>query len=196
MKVSDIKGVQDFIAGHTGKEIKIDYSRGGKILSTTAVPVTEPEEGKGSLGIAMDKIGFIRLPFHLAAWEGLKASAYLTVAVAKAFVGFFANIFTKKELLAQVSGPVGIVGFVQTAASSGLPFILQLLALLSINLAFINFIPFPALDGGRLLFLGIELVKGKPVSEKTSNIANNIGFAILILLMLFITYHDILKLAK
>ena len=66
----------------------------------------------------------------------------------------------------------------------------------SINLALINFLPFPALDGGRLMFLAIEVIRRKPISAKFSNIAHNLGFAILISLMLIITYLDILKLMQ
>jgi regulator of sigma E protease len=68
------------------------------------------------------------------------------------------------------------------------------MALISINLAIINLIPFPALDGGRLLFLLIEKIKGSRLNPKIANMANMIGFSILILLMLFITYHDVIKL--
>jgi regulator of sigma E protease len=67
-------------------------------------------------------------------------------------------------------------------------------ALLSINLAIINILPFPALDGGRLLFLLIEKIKGSPVNTKFNNIVNNIGLAILLIFMLAITYRDILRL--
>jgi len=128
----------------------------------------------------------------------LSNERYIIIYWSFAFFDFFFIGIFKGEgaVIAQVSGPVGIVGLVQSATSSGFPFVLQLIALLSINLAIINFIPFPALDGGRLLFLGIELVRKKPISEKTSNIANNIGFAILILLMLVVTYKDILKLIR
>jgi regulator of sigma E protease len=196
LDVSDVKSVQDFIAKNAGSEIRIDYQRGGKEFSVEATPTQKPEEGKGSLGIAMDYVATLKLPFYGAVWEGLKSTVQLTGIIAKALASFFYNIFTTREMLAQVAGPVGIAGIVASAAQSGFVFILQLVALLSINLALINIIPFPALDGGRLLFLGIEFFKGKPVSPKTANIANNIGFAILILLMLIITYRDILKIIR
>ncbi len=192
--ITDLKSVQDFIAENAGNEIKIDYSRGGKEFSIKATPLKNPEAGKGSLGIAMDYVGLIKLPFFKAVWEGLKTTISLIGAVGKAFFYFFVDIFTKKEGLAQIGGPVRIFGIVADAGQSGFVFILQLIALLSINLALINIIPFPALDGGRLLFLAIEFFKGKPISRKTSTIANNIGFTILIFLMLLITYRDILRL--
>jgi len=196
LKVSDVKSVQNFIAKYSGTEIQINYLRGGKEFSVKATPVIKPEANKGSLGIAMDYVAILKLPFYKAVWEGLKTTLDLIGIMAKAFINFFANIFVKKELLTQIAGPVGIAKIVAGAAQSGFIFILQLIALLSINLALINIIPFPALDGGRLLFLAIEFFKGKPISQKAANIANNIGFAILIILMIVITYRDILKIIR
>ncbi len=196
LQVSDEKSVQDFIAKHAGEEITIDYLRGKKEFSVKAIPSVKPEEGKGSLGIAMERVGIMKLPFHLAIWEGLKSTIRLTVMISKALAAFFGDLVTERKMVAQLSGPVGIAGMVSNAAQTGFSFFLQLVAVLSIHLALINIIPFPALDGGRLLFLAIEFIKGKPISQKTSNIAHNIGFAMLILLMLIITYRDILKLVK
>ncbi|MDP3052195.1 MAG: site-2 protease family protein [bacterium] len=196
LEVSGVKGVQDFIANHIGKEIKIDYSRDGKKFSVQAVPSAKPENGKASLGIAMDEVGIVKSPFYKAVWQGLVSTVRLTGLIAKALGAFFVDIFTKRVMLSQVAGPIGIAGLVGSAWQSGFVFILQLVALLSINLALINFIPFPALDGGRLLFLAVEFVRGKPINQKTANIANNIGFAILIILMLAITYQDISKLIR
>ena len=196
LEVSEIKGVQDFIARYVGKEIRIDYLRGKERHSTWAIPSIKPESGKGNLGIAMDKVGIVQLPFHRAVWEGLATTVRLTGLTAKALAAFFVDIFTERKMLAQVAGPIGIVGLVGAATQSGFVFILQLVALLSINLALINFIPFPALDGGRLLFLFIELVRGKPLSQKAVNVAHNTGFAILILLMFAIAYQDILRIIR
>ena len=93
-----------------------------------------------------------------------------------------------------VTGPIGMVGIVGDAYQFGFVYLLSFAALISVNLAIINLIPFPALDGGRLLFLLIEKIKGSPINPKFANSANMIGFAILIILMLFVTYHDIIKL--
>lgn len=194
LEVSEVKEVQEFISTHAGTEIRIDYLRGGKKYSVSAIPSLNPEEGKGHLGILMDKVGMLKLPFHKAIWEGLKTTVSLVGLTVRAFADFFVDLFTERKMTGQVAGPVGIAGIVSGAAESGFVYILQLVALLTINLALINFFPFPALDGGRLLFLLFELVKGKPISQKTANITHNIGFAILIILMLIITYRDILKL--
>ena len=91
-------------------------------------------------------------------------------------------------------GPVGIVGLVGNASALGLIALINFTALISLNLAVINLIPFPALDGGRLLFLAIETVKGSPIKPQVANVFNLVGFALLILLMFVVTYNDILRL--
>ncbi|MFH0803770.1 MAG: site-2 protease family protein, partial [Candidatus Tagabacteria bacterium] len=123
LDVLGIKAAQNFIANHAGSEIQINYSRGGKEFSVKATPLKNPAAGKGSLGIAMDYVGLIKLPFFRAVWEGLKTTINLIGAVGKAFFYFFVDIFTKREGLAQVGGPVRIFGIVADAGQSGFIFI-------------------------------------------------------------------------
>jgi len=96
--------------------------------------------------------------------------------------------------LDNLSGPIGIFTIVGTAAEAGIASILYLIAYLCINVGFINFIPFPAFDGGRILFLIIEKIKGSRVNPKIENIIHTIGFFLLMILMIFVTYQDILRL--
>lgn len=189
-----VKEVQDFISANKGKEIEVKYKRGGEVFTSRATPVVNPGAGRGSLGIAMDEIGIVRLPVHKAVWEGTKATYYKTVIIGEAIFGFFAEIFKGEAGFDQVAGPVGIVGATGNAAKLGLTFVLNLIALLSINLAIINILPLPALDGGRLLFLLIEKIKGSPVSPQFSSMVHGIGLILLLALMAIITYHDIVKL--
>lgn len=197
LDVSSVSQVQDFIAKYRGVEIGIEYLRGEEKLSAKVVPLLNPPAEKGALGIIMDHVAIVKLSFFGAVWAGFKATLDLTAFVAQNLIGFFKSLFMGSgAALGQVIGPVGIVGLVGDTANSGFIYLIQLIALLSINLAFINLFPFPALDGGRLLFLVVEFIKGSPVSQKISNIANNIGFAILVLLMLIVTYKDIFKILQ
>lgn len=104
------------------------------------------------------------------------------------------NLITGHLGLSSLSGPVGIYGVVGKSISVGLQQILYLIAFLSINVGFINALPFPAFDGGRILFLIIEKIKGSPVNPKIENIIHSIGFVLLLLLMIYITFQDIFKL--
>ena len=102
--------------------------------------------------------------------------------------------FVGQADFSQVAGPVGIVGMVGDAASYGITALLTFTAIISLNLAVINLLPFPALDGGRLVFVAIESVIRKQIPPQWAGRINLIGFGILMLLMIAVTYNDILRL--
>ncbi|MDP2665790.1 MAG: site-2 protease family protein, partial [bacterium] len=106
---------------------------------------------------------------------------------------FFYGIFTLSADLSQVAGPIGIAGVVGTASMQGFGYLFSIMAIISINLALINLIPIPALDGGRLLFVTIESIIRRPIKPAVAQALNGIGFLFLILLMLVVTAHDIFK---
>jgi len=142
----------------------------------------------------MDMIGTLSLPFHKAIWEGLKLSGDLTVKIAVGFYTLIRDGISGNGDLSTVTGPIGIIGIVGDAADFGFIYLLSFTALISINLVIINLIPFPALDGGRILFLIIEKIKGSRIKPQIANTINFIGFGILMLFMVLITYNDIIKL--
>lgn len=104
------------------------------------------------------------------------------------------SLFTGKLGLNALSGPVGMYGIVHTVAAYGLSNILYFAAYISINLGIINILPFPAFDGGRVVFVGIEAITGKKVDPKVEGYFHTVGFMLLMLLMLYVTWHDIVKL--
>ena len=104
------------------------------------------------------------------------------------------KLFTGQLGLKSLSGPVGMYTVVGASAKSGIQNLLYLTGYLSVNLGFINILPFPAFDGGRVLFLVIEKIKGSPVKPEVENWIHTIGFILLIILMLVVTYQDILRL--
>ncbi|OIO48874.1 MAG: hypothetical protein AUJ36_03425 [Parcubacteria group bacterium CG1_02_41_26] len=193
-QVNSVLGVQQFVERYKGKEVFIEYLRGQKNMMAVAVPQINPPEGVGALGIAMDRVGIVSLPFYRAIWEGIKTTISITAAIVKAFYGILVDLFTSGGAAVAVMGPVGIMSILGTASGLGFVYVVNLIALLSINLAILNILPFPALDGGRLLFLAIEAVKGSPISQKVSAGLNTAGFLFLIALMLLVTYKDIAKL--
>jgi regulator of sigma E protease len=126
-------------------------------------------------------------------WEGGKLTVITFKQVAVGLGTFLWQAVRGQGDFSQVSGPVGIVGMVGDAASFGLAYFLGFVAFISLNLAVINLIPFPALDGGRVLFIIIETIMRRPIKPSVANTANAVGFFILIALMLVITYRDIMK---
>lgn len=105
-------------------------------------------------------------------------------------------LITGKISLTNLSGPIGIFTMVGETAKEGLINLVYLMAIISVNVGFINFLPLPAFDGGRILFLIIEKIKGSPVNPKIENIIHTVGLGLLMLLMVFITYNDILRIFR
>lgn len=104
------------------------------------------------------------------------------------------KLFSGALSLKSLSGPVGMYTVVDTASKYGIENLVYLTAYLSVNLGFINILPFPAFDGGRVLFVIIEKIKGSPINPKVENVFHTIGFILLMILMVVITYQDILRL--
>jgi len=190
------ENVTAFIGKHPNEVISITVSRAEKTEVVEVTPVTGLIEGdleRSAVGIGMGFVGTRSLPPHLALWEATTFTGSMFINIAVALFGFFASAFTLSADLSQVTGPVGIVGLVGDAASVGVTSVLIFTAFISLNLAVINLIPFPALDGGRILFVIIEAIKGSPIQPKIANTLNTLGFALLILLMLAVTYSDIAR---
>ena len=209
---SRVKEASNYISQNTGKEIEIRLRRNTRHLavkppsgalsgltatadfSVKITPRINPPAGEGALGIAMDEIGTVKLPIYRAVIEGTKRTYNVVVGTAVSLFYFVVGAVKGDVGLGAIAGPVGIAGIAGSAAKFGFVYFLSFIAFLSINLAIINILPFPALDGGRLLFLLIEKVKGSPVSPKISSVVHGAGMAILLTLMLMVTYRDILKL--
>ena len=188
------ESVQTFVKNHNGEQVNVSLIRGKEPLSVIVVPEKSSTSDSVMIGISMDIIGTLKLPVSTAVWEGLKLSADVFVATLSGFYNLIHSAIIGKADVSALTGPVGIVGVVGDAAKFGFIYLLSFTALISINLAVINLVPFPALDGGRLLFLLIEKIKGSRIKPQIANVVNAIGFGLLMLLMVVITYHDIVKL--
>ena len=188
------ENIKNFINNSNGK-LEINYKRGndsfGHVLIETSNNIVSDRK---AIGIGMDQIGTLKLPTHLALVEGLHTTWLLTKSTTIGLIRFLWNIVKFKSDFSQISGPIGIASVVGQATNLGFVYLLSLVALISINLAIINFLPFPALDGGRLLFVAIEAVIRRPIAPKVVKWTNTVGFALLILLMIVVTTHDIFKL--
>ena len=179
-----------FVKENSGRETIFNIARGKDEIQLTAVPRVNPPAGEGALGIALTEDGG-QYGFFQSLWQGAKVTVYSVGAIFAALGMLLYGIFVGAPNLAGVVGPVGIFSVASDAGELGFVYLVQLVALISINLGAINLIPFPALDGGRLLFIFIEKLKGSPMSLRIERTANGIGFAFLLLLMLAITFRDL-----
>ncbi len=190
------ESLKKFIVAHGESEILVQYMRKNYIdPGTHTVKPELNDAGVPSIGIAMDEIGTMRLPFFGAFVAGAELTWNVTKGTVTGLYGIIKSAVTGAGgIRDSITGPVGMVKVVGDASQFGFAYLLSFAALISVNLAVINFIPFPALDGGRLLFVLIEKIKGSRISPNVANVANMVGFWLLILLMVFVTYNDIAKL--
>ena len=186
--------VSTFVAAHQNDDIKITFVRNGITKESVLKPAPGLVEGQKVIGISMDMVGTLKLSFFKALWVGSQSTWGMIGAIIFGLATLFGNLFQGHGDFSQVAGPVGIAHLVGDARSLGWSYVLSFTAFISINLAVVNLIPFPALDGGRILFVIIEALRRKPISGKVAGTVNFIGFAILIALMLVVTFHDVLKL--
>ncbi len=171
--------------------ITFTIERGDNISEKSIKPEKNIIADRPAVGISMETIGTVHLPLHRAVWEGLKITISLTLLTGKAIINLIGQAFVGKADLGSVTGPVGIVGMVGDMRELGMAYLITFTAMLSINLSIINLLPFPALDGGRLLFVGIESVTRKKIPARFFNAVNAAGFALLIFLMILITIRDV-----
>lgn len=180
-----------FIASHANQMITLEIVRGKERVSINVVPRANPVPGEGSLGVLIEA-GVPRAGIFNGLWVGLKASYDIIIAIFKALGRLIAGVFTGKySVWNDIAGPVGIYKVTKEVGSLGFVYLFHLLALISLNLAAINSLPIPALDGGRVLFLIIEKIKGSPLSPDLEAKAIRIGMAFLIALFVVVTIKDI-----
>lgn len=184
--------ISTFIA--EGEKLSVIVNRNGEQSSHTLTPEYAEEVDKPVIGIQITETGLISLPIMSSIWEGGKLTLNSLWAITLGLGTFLVDAVTFNANLDSVAGPVGIVSLVGDASALGFAYLISFTAFISLNLAVINLFPFPALDGGRILFVLIEIVKGSPIRPTVANTLNSLGFAILLLLILAVTYSDILKL--
>ncbi len=194
VEVGTEQELQDSIAAAVGQITELRIKRSGEEVSLSVTPETAAEGERATIGVAIFSSGLVSYPVRYAFWEGAKTTVWLTGEIGRAFGGLFRQIFSGQNVSDQFAGPVGIATITGQAARLGFSYLLQFAALLSLNLAVLNIFPFPALDGGRILFLLIEKIKGRPVRKEVEAFIHNAGFLFLIALVIFITYKDIIKL--
>lgn len=181
----------NFINANKGKEISINVMRGPNNETVKVTPRSVIKAGEGAVGIYLSDSGIEKQSFFSAIGSGLKEAWSIMKDTAAAFWGVLKSIFVNRTVPQDVMGPVGIVSYAAGAGRLGLVYFLQLLAIISLNLSIINLIPFPALDGGRFLFLLIEKIKGSPMPKTFEAWINGVGFLLMIILMVVVTIRDI-----
>ncbi|MDT2045825.1 RIP metalloprotease RseP [Priestia aryabhattai] len=183
--VSTWQDVVEIIRKHPEQEIMFTVNRGDE---TREIEVTPDSREMGE-----EKIGLIGVyaPVEKSVIGSITNGATETATWMKEIVTGLGKLVTGQFSLDMLSGPVGIYAATDQVAQSGIYYLMKWAAVLSINLGIVNLLPIPALDGGRLVFFAVEAVRGKPIDRQKEGVVHFIGFALLMLLMLVVTWNDI-----
>lgn len=184
-EVTNWTDIIEIVRDHPGEEVTFSIVRDGEIIELTVVPhvLEENDQEYGQIGVYRP---FEKNPLSVAEY-GVTETYFWT----KQIIYILGKMVTGNFSIEMLSGPVGIYKSTEEVANAGIYNLMKWTALLSINLGIMNLLPIPALDGGRLLFFAVELVRGKPIDRQKEGIVHFIGFALLMLLMLVVTWNDI-----
>lgn len=186
-----------FTQSHTDNSIQITYRYNDIDFVTSVTPaigVIESMPEQTAVGVSLGLVETVKQPFVTALWQATQTTVQNLGAIVMGLGSLLGDAVLGQADLSQVAGPVGIAGMVGDAAAFGFTSLLLFTAVISLNLAVINLLPFPALDGGRLVMVGIEAATRRPVNPLWVGRLNLIGFVLLISLMVVVTYNDILRL--
>lgn len=178
----------------TEEQVRFSVLRKGETIELLAQPTFLPSIEANGIGVAMVETGDVRYPFYLAPLKGIETTALYTVAVSQGFYTLLRDLVIGSPVAESLAGPVGIATMTGEVADLGFLYLLQFMALLSINLAVLNILPIPALDGGRIFFVLLEAARRKKASPQLEAVVHNLGFMVLMILVIIVTYRDIAKL--
>ncbi len=191
--ITNTDQAQTVIKEETEKQdkLQVEIRRKDETKVVEVMPKLVESLGRKGVGVAMADTAKISFPWYRAIPEGIALTARYTWMIIVGFFDLIKNIVVGHGVGSEVSGPVGIAVMTGKIAAQGVWPLLQFAALLSLNLAVINFLPIPALDGGRFLFLAIETIRRKKTSLKLEAAIHRVGFILLMGLVLLVTLRDL-----
>ncbi|HZL30043.1 MAG TPA: RIP metalloprotease RseP [Pseudolabrys sp.] len=201
-RIDSFADMQRIVSISAGESLKVEVERGGIPVTLTATP--ESREMKDNFG-NVHRLGVLGISRSMAPGdiktekfgpvEAVVAGAQETWFVVDRTLSYIGGIFTGREAADQLGGPIRIAQVSGQVATAGFAALLHLTAVLSISIGLLNLFPIPLLDGGHLLFYAVEATRGRPLSERAQEVGFRIGLAIVVMLMIFATFNDILHLA-
>lgn len=198
-KVERIKTSENLIAltkKYAGTTIQLTIKRNSSFIPLSIIPRKKPAQDQGPLGIVISNSKIVKYPISIALIKGFQESIKVITLTATEFGKIILKAIQLQPVAVDVLGPIGIYYLTSEVAKSGIYQLLQLMALLSLNLAFINILPFPALDGGRLAMILYEGITKKRINPNIESKLNYIGFGFLLILILLISIKDITQIQK
>jgi len=190
-QTATVENVQAIIEAHAGQEIVVEVERQGVHEELTLVPRVDPPPNEGALGVSLAATGLVKVPWWQAIPHGIERTRSMLVEILRQFGLILQRLVSQGSVGTNLTGPVGIAVYTNEVTQLGLAYVLEFAALISLNLAIINILPLPALDGGRIVFVLLEKILGRRIPGRIEQITHGVGFAALILLMILITFRDV-----
>ena len=201
-KIESFSDMQRVVSISAGEPLAIEVDRGGAPVSLKAVP--QLKEIKDNFG-NIHRLGVLGISRSMAPGDiktekagpvrAVVMGAQETWFVVDRTLSYITGVFAGREAADQLGGPIRIAQVSGQVATAGFAALIHLTAVLSVSIGLLNLFPIPLLDGGHLLFYGIEAIRGRPLSERAQELGFRIGLAIVVMLMIFATFNDILHLA-
>jgi regulator of sigma E protease len=180
-----------YTKSHIDKDISVKILRGSEEKTITIHPTVVKSGESARLGVLLADAGLIKYPWYIAIYKGFVAAFWGLIGIFVGFYGIIKGLILGNGVTADVSGPVGIASVIGQSARLGISYLINVAAMISLSLAALNILPFPALDGGRVLFVVLEKIFRRPVPQKYEQIAHTIGFVLLLILIVIVTGRDI-----
>jgi len=190
-QISKIKEIQELTQKYRGQEITLTIERGKEVFDVKLVPRISPSKGEGPMGVALVRTDIKSYPWWKAPWQGISATLNMTATMVQGYTQAIMRVIGGLPSGVEIMGPVGVFHLFFEVSQLGISYFLQFFGMIAIYLALFNILPIPAVDGGKLLFLGIEAVRKKPVSQKIEQNITATFFMILVVLSVLVAIKDI-----
>ena len=199
--ITTFQDLQRVVSMSAGEKLLLDVRRDGQVLEVSVTPQLKEIKDRfgnpqqvGILGVARSPKPEDYKTIHYGPVSALGEGARQTYYVVAQTVGYLVKVVQGRESADQLGGPIRVAQVSGEVATLGFVPLLTLAAILSVSIGFLNLLPIPMLDGGHLAYYVAELIRGKPLSERVQDIGFRIGMAVVLLLMIFATWNDVLRL--
>jgi len=192
-QIDKVKQVQELTQANKGKEVTLIIERGKEVLEIKLMPRVSPPQGEGPIGVGLLRVVVESYPWYQAFYKGVVATGNLTIFIIQGWIDALVNLIKGLPTGLELMGPIRTTELSAQIGQLGIGYFVQFIAVLSLYVGLFNLLPIPALDGGKLLFLGIEKIRGKPISQKVEQKITAFFFALLIAMMIWVTIKDITK---
>jgi len=194
-RITSTDQVISYTKKHLGENLSVVVEeKNGKKNTLAITPRVKYPSNEGAMGVIISQsVSIKKYPWYEAPYIGIRESITTSWAILQGLGGVVVQLFTTRSVPAGIAGPIGIAQLTGQTVKYGFDAVLSLVALLSLNLAIMNVLPIPALDGGRLFFILIEAVSGRKVSPRIESYVHAAGMAVLLLFIALITFHDLFR---